>query len=83
MVVGDDDPYNPPAARAAYEDALRRSGADWTVRVHGGAAHLHMAAAGYPSEVQSLGGARALFLPDPDGLRVEVTWYPPGVSVVD
>lgn len=42
-----------------------------------------MAAAGYPSEVQSLGGAQALFLPDPDGLRIEVTWYPPGVSVVD
>lgn len=39
MVVGDDDPYNPPAARAAYEDQLRRSGADWTVMVHGGVRH--------------------------------------------
>ncbi|OSZ67151.1 hypothetical protein CAP39_12015 [Sphingomonas sp. IBVSS1] len=33
--------------------------------------------------VQHLGGAHALFMPDPDGLRVEVTWYPPGKSVVD
>jgi catechol 2,3-dioxygenase-like lactoylglutathione lyase family enzyme len=33
--------------------------------------------------VQHLGGAHALFMPDPDGLRVEVTWYPPGKSVID
>jgi lactoylglutathione lyase len=33
--------------------------------------------------IQHLGGAHALFMPDPDGLRVEVTWYPPGKSVVD
>lgn len=33
--------------------------------------------------IQHLGGAHALFMPDPDGLRVEVTWYPPGRSVVD
>jgi catechol 2,3-dioxygenase-like lactoylglutathione lyase family enzyme len=33
--------------------------------------------------IQHLAGAHALFLPDPDGLRVEVTWYPPGKSVVD
>lgn len=33
--------------------------------------------------IQQLGGAHALFMPDPDGLRVEVTWYPPGKSVVD
>lgn len=33
--------------------------------------------------IQDLDGAAALFMPDPDGLRVEVTWYPPGKSVVD
>lgn len=33
-------------------------------------------------ETQDLGGAVALFLPDPDGLRAEFTWYPEGVAVV-
>lgn len=33
--------------------------------------------------IQCLGGAHALFMPDPDGLRTEVTWYPPGSTVVD
>jgi lactoylglutathione lyase len=33
--------------------------------------------------IQHLGGAHALFLPDPDGLRIELTWYPPGKAVVD
>lgn len=42
-----------------------------------------MAAAGFSADVQSLGGAKALFLKDPDGMRVEVTWYPPGTDVVD
>lgn len=43
-----------------------------------------MIAAGFSVQpIQDLGGARALFLPDPDGLRVEVTWYPPGHAVVD
>ena len=35
-----------------------------------------------PQPVQDLDGAQALFLPDPDGLRIELTWYPPGVDVV-
>ena len=39
MVVGDDDPFNPPEARMAYEAQLRRSGADWTVQVLGGVRH--------------------------------------------
>jgi lactoylglutathione lyase len=34
-------------------------------------------------EVQHLGGATALFMKDPDGIRFEVTYYPPGMSVVD
>ncbi len=34
-------------------------------------------------ELQELGGATALFMKDPDGLRVEITHYPPGVTVVD
>ena len=32
--------------------------------------------------IQDLGGAKALFLPDPDGLRAEFTWYPDGMSPV-
>lgn len=34
-------------------------------------------------EIQHLGGARALFLKDPDGIRFEITYYPAGVPVVD
>lgn len=30
-------------------------------------------------EVQDLGGATPLFIPDPDGLRAEFTYYPPGM----
>ena len=33
-------------------------------------------------DVQDLGGATALFLPDPDGLRFEFTYYPPGMPPV-
>lgn len=32
--------------------------------------------------IQDLGGARALFIPDPDGLRVEFSWYPEGMDPV-
>ncbi|WP_205421035.1 VOC family protein [Sphingomonas mesophila] len=32
--------------------------------------------------LQQLGGAVALFLPDPDGLRAEFTFYPPGTPPV-
>lgn len=34
-------------------------------------------------EVQHLDGAVALFMKDPDGLRFEVTAYPPGAAPVD
>lgn len=34
-------------------------------------------------EIQNLSGATALFMKDPDGIRFEITHYPPGVSVVD
>jgi lactoylglutathione lyase len=34
-------------------------------------------------EIQNIGGATALFMKDPDGLRFEVTYCPPGVPVVD
>jgi lactoylglutathione lyase len=43
-----------------------------------------MQAAGFEvPAVQCLGGATALFMKDPDGIRFEVTHYPPGVNVVD
>ena len=34
-------------------------------------------------EKQILGGATALFMKDPDGIRFEITYYPPGAAVVD
>ena len=34
-------------------------------------------------EIQYLSGATALFMKDPDGVRFEITHYPPGMSVVD
>jgi catechol 2,3-dioxygenase-like lactoylglutathione lyase family enzyme len=43
-----------------------------------------MQAAGFEvPDIQNLGGATALFMKDPDGIRFEVTYYPPGMSVVD
>ena len=42
-----------------------------------------MAKAGHEAQIQHLGGAECLFLKDPDGMRVEISWYPPGVDVVD
>lgn len=43
-----------------------------------------MAAAGFDvPEIQNLRGATALFMKDPDGIRFEVTHYPPGRNVVD
>ncbi|WP_298198248.1 VOC family protein [Novosphingobium sp.] len=41
-------------------------------------------AAGIPARLQRFEpGITALFIPDPDGLRVEVSYYPPGVPPVD
>ncbi|MCO7223244.1 VOC family protein [Pleionea sp. CnH1-48] len=34
-------------------------------------------------EIQSFDGVRALFMKDPDGIRFEITYYPPGVEAVD
>lgn len=43
-----------------------------------------MIAAGFEApEIQNLDGAMALFMKDPDGVRFEITWYPPGMAVVD
>ena len=43
-----------------------------------------MQAAGHVARLQRFGdGVTALFLPDPDGLRIEVSWYPPGTPPVD
>ena len=33
-------------------------------------------------EIQNLDGAIALFMKDPDGVRFEITYYPPGAAVV-
>jgi catechol 2,3-dioxygenase-like lactoylglutathione lyase family enzyme len=43
-----------------------------------------MSAAGFPvPEIQQLGAAIALFMKDPDGIRFEITNYPPGADAVD
>ena len=43
-----------------------------------------MQAAGFDvPAIQQLGGATALFMKDPDGIRFEISHYPPGVAVVD
>lgn len=34
-------------------------------------------------DIQLLRGATALFMKDPDGFRFEITYYPPGMPVVD
>lgn len=45
---------------------------------------MHMQDLGHEARLQKFGdGVVALFLPDPDGLRVEVSWYPEGVPPVD
>lgn len=33
-------------------------------------------------DIQVLGGAQALFMKDPDGIRFEITYYPPGMPPV-
>ena len=34
-------------------------------------------------DIQNLDGVTALFMKDPDGIRFEISHYPPGTSVVD
>lgn len=51
-------------------------------RVH--AIRASMQEAGFEApEIQDLDGATALFMKDPDGIRFEITYYPPGMAVVD
>jgi len=46
--------------------------------------HGLVAAAGYEARLQTFpGGTVAVFIPDPDGLRLEVAWYPEGTPPVD
>lgn len=57
-------------------------GAASPAQVH--AIRASMAAAGFDvPEIQNLRGAVALFMKDPDGIRFEITYYPPGMAVVD
>ena len=42
-----------------------------------------LAAGHFASEVQSFGEHKAVFFRDPDGLRIEVGYMPPGVDPVD
>jgi len=46
--------------------------------------HEFVVAAGYEARLQTFpDGTIALFIPDPDGLRLEVAWYPEGIPPVD
>lgn len=48
------------------------------------AIRVAMVCAGFDApDIQLIDGAVALFMKDPDGLRFEITYYPPGVSVID
>jgi lactoylglutathione lyase len=48
------------------------------------AVRAKMQEAGYPvPDVQDLDGVKALFMRDPDGVRFEISYYPPGTSIVD
>jgi len=43
-----------------------------------------MKAAGFDvPDIQHFDGVDALFMKDPDGIRFEITYYPPGKAVVD
>lgn len=49
-----------------------------------GKVRSQMAEAGFAvPEIQDFNGAKALFMKDPDGIRFEITYYPPGVAVVE
>jgi lactoylglutathione lyase len=57
-------------------------GAGTPERVH--SIRAAMQEAGFPvPDVQHVKGATALFMRDPDGIRFEITHYPPGTPVVD
>lgn len=34
-------------------------------------------------EIQTFGDVNALFMKDPDGIRFEISYYPPGIQAVD
>jgi catechol 2,3-dioxygenase-like lactoylglutathione lyase family enzyme len=57
-------------------------GAASPAQVH--AVRQAMAESGFEvPQIQVLDGAVALFMKDPDGIRFELTYYPPAASVVD
>jgi catechol 2,3-dioxygenase-like lactoylglutathione lyase family enzyme len=45
--------------------------------------HAMQEAGFHVPDIQTLRGATALFMKDPDGIRFEITYYPPGASIVD
>lgn len=57
-------------------------GASTPEQVHSIRAAMEKAGFEVP-DIQNLKGATALFMKDPDGIRFEITHYPPGVPVVD
>ena len=75
-------PGTPPYERYGVGMNHLGFGASSADQVH--AIRASMQAAGFEvPDIQNLDGAIALFMKDPDGVRFEITYYPPGVAVVD
>jgi catechol 2,3-dioxygenase-like lactoylglutathione lyase family enzyme len=75
-------PGTPPYERHGAGMNHLGFGASSADQVH--AIRAAMEAAGFAvPDIQNLDGAIALFMKDPDGIRFEITYYPPGVAVVD
>ncbi len=75
-------PGTPPYER--YGAGMNHLGFGASSADHVHAIHAAMQAAGFAvPDIQDLDGAIALFMKDPDGIRFEITHYPPGVAVVD
>jgi len=75
-------PGTPPYER--YGSGMNHLGFGATAPEQVHAIRQAMQSAGFEvPEIQNLDGAIALFMKDLDGLRFEITYYPPGAAVVD
>ncbi|WP_417446025.1 VOC family protein [Kangiella sp.] len=67
-----------------YGASMNHLGFSAPTKEHVESIQTAMRQAGFEApEIQDLGGVTALFMKDPDGIRFEVSYYPPGVNVVD
>ncbi|ACV27298.1 VOC family protein [Kangiella koreensis] len=67
-----------------YGAGMNHLGFSAPTKEHVESIQISMRKAGFEApEIQNLGGVTALFMKDPDGIRFEVSYYPPGTNVVD